>query len=570
MKTSKINSALIRNRPHYTFILFATWLILIIPLIDTKIIPGHDYVFHVTRILDIADGLEAGIFPLRVYADEAIFWGTPAGIFYPSLFLYIPAFLKVIGLPIEICYNLFIALVLLAGVVSSWLGFSLLTGSKKTGLFSATLFVSSGYYLSDAYVRSAVGELLGLSLMPLAIACIQIIITKSRVSNKTCILGILSISAIIQSHVLSCYFLILFTVVNLLVRYKSISRAIVCRILLFSMILFFLNANFIFPFLFFYKNVPVFIDYVGNFSQYGWPTIILMRFFVLWNFWLFIGIYLFLCLFRQKSFASLSKNLRKSYLKAYYPCFLAGLVFLILSDNAFPWDMLFPLKSLFEILQFPWRLLGPSALCFSICGGLAVKMLFRKKRVNNSVIFLSVCFICITNVISFYSFSPLPISSRWHMPEKVYWEKSLTPSYTDYFLYKDMNINELLNQGNHYISDATIKSYEKKGTAISFSYSAKTNSVITLPLIHYPGYVAEDQPGRKIEIKENNNHMIMLNLPEGNGAVKVWYKGLILFAVADYLSAFSVIGLLLLIFFRKDRLLFCLNKQFYADSENSQ
>ena len=216
MKTSKLDFTLIHKRFPYTVFLLLTWLILIIPLIDTKIIPGHDYVFHVSRILNIADGLQDGVFPLRIYADEMIFWGAPVGIFYPSLFLYFPALLKVTGVPIEICYNLFISFIFLAGTFSSWLGFSLLTRSKKKGLFAALFFISSGYYLSDAYIRSAVGELLGLSFMPLAAACIQAVITKSRISKKIYILGVLSVSAVIQSHVLSCYFLMLFALVNLL------------------------------------------------------------------------------------------------------------------------------------------------------------------------------------------------------------------------------------------------------------------------------------------------------------------------------------------------------------------
>ena len=66
MKTSKLDFTLIHKRFPYTVFLLLTWLILIIPLIDTKIIPGHDYVFHVSRILNIADGLQDGVFPLRI------------------------------------------------------------------------------------------------------------------------------------------------------------------------------------------------------------------------------------------------------------------------------------------------------------------------------------------------------------------------------------------------------------------------------------------------------------------------------------------------------------------------
>ena len=549
------NSAWVRNQPHYIAFLFIAWLILIIPLIDTKIIPGHDYVFHVSRILNIADGLREGVFPLRVYADNEIFWGTPLGIFYPCLFLYIPALLNVAGLPIEICYNLFISLTFLVGLLSSWQGFSLLTRSKTIGLFSAIFYISSGYYLSDAYIRSAVGELMGLSVMPLAIACIQAVITKTKVTNKICILGFLSVSAVIQSHVLSSFFLVLFTLVNLFWRYKNVTASRVYRILLFFVFLVFLNANFILPFLFFYKSVPVLVDYVENFSKYGWSTIIIMRFFVLWNFWLLVAVYFFLCLFRRKSFLFLRPYLLNSYYKAYFPCFLTGLAFIFMSDYMFPWDILLPLELLFETMQFPWRFLGLSTLCFSVCGGLTMGFILRTKHFNNAIVFLSVCFICIANVAAFYNFSPLPSSARWQMPAKLYWERNLSPSYTDY-LYKDMKINELLVQGDRYISDAIIRNFNKKGTTISFSYNAKQNSEITLPLLKYPGYTAEDQTGKKIVIGENDNHMILIKLPKGTGTVKVWYKGLVLFTVSDYLTLFTVAGLMFCLYcyyWRKDK-----------------
>ena len=84
------NSVFLTNKKYIVF-LFCLTTILIISLIDNKNIPGHDYVFHVARIIDIAEALKEGVFPVRIYVDEVRFWGTPVGIFYPSLFCYIPA-----------------------------------------------------------------------------------------------------------------------------------------------------------------------------------------------------------------------------------------------------------------------------------------------------------------------------------------------------------------------------------------------------------------------------------------------------------------------------------------------
>ena len=550
MKITVIDSLLNKKQATYIAFLLFSWLVLITPLIDTKIIPGHDYAFHVARIIDIADGLQNGIFPVRIYANEMIFWGTPAGIFYPSLFLYIPAMLKIAGIPIEICYNLFIAFVFFLGIFSSWLGFSLLTRSKKAGFFSTLLYISSGYYLSDAYIRSAVGELIGLSFLPLAIAFVQDVAFKTKVSKRIYISGILAVSAIIQSHVLTCFFLLLFCLCSLVVQHSYITIKKVYSILLVTLVLFALNSNFLLPFLFFCKNVPLSIDYVDKFSQYGWPSSVVWRFLLLWNISLSVAVCFFIDLIRDKSCVKLPRRLKSMYLKTYFPFFVIGLFFLFMSDYAFPWNILSPLRKLFKIMQFPWRFLGLATLCFSVCGGLAINTLCRIKKCKNSCALPGACLLCIINLMSFCFFEPLPSSANWTMPAKIHWKRSIVPSDADY-IHKSTNIFKLLEQGNRYISNATIYIYNKKRTNISFAYKATKNSEIVLPLIHYPGYAAVDQVGKKVMIEENDNQMILIKLPEGNGSIQLRYEGLILFTVADCLSAITLICFIVFILYHR-------------------
>ena len=63
-------------------------------------------------------------------------------------------------------------------------------------------------------------------------------------------------------------------------------------------------------------------------------------------------------------------------------------------------------------------------------------------------------------------------------------------------------------------------------------------------MVNYPGYVAVNQTGEDIPIEENSNHMIMIKLPKGEGAVKVYYTGLTVFKIADYMSLISIVILL--------------------------
>lgn len=156
----------------------------------------------------------------------------------------------------------------------------------------------------DAYIRSAIGELLGLSFMPLAIASIEILVAKSKVKVKDYVWGILAISAVIQSHVLCSVALVLFGLFCLIVHYKSISFRLFYRILVLIIVVFLLNAHFIIPFLLFYKNVPITMDFVDGFAEQGWPTIVLFRFFLAWNFWLVVAVYFFF----RKCYAVIIQN----------------------------------------------------------------------------------------------------------------------------------------------------------------------------------------------------------------------------------------------------------------------
>lgn len=536
---TSIKNSNLNNRLYITLLLVFGFF-LILPLIDTKIIPGHDYVFHITRILDVAEALKCGIFPVRMYVDSIQFWGTPVGIFYPSLFNYFPAILSLFGLPIEICYNIYIALIIFSGLFASWCGFTLLTRSKQIGFYSTLLYISSGYYLTDTYIRNALGESMALSFMPLSIACINAFFDKRKLPIKLYILGILSISAVIESHVLSSIFLVLYGLIYLLSHSKKISSKIIKRITLILIALLLLNATFIVPFLIFYREVPLTIHFIEEFAQSGWTPIILLRFIVFWNFWLFTAIYFFFST-KIHSPSLFYANKLKIY-SFYFKNFIIGVVFLFISSSVFPWDFLWPIKNVLKTMQFSWRFLGISTLFFCICGGFGLNILVKKIRTISIIVIVLV--IGISKIAAFSYLTPKPF---WTLYEKCYWERIVFSTDEDY-LYKNMNIKELFEQKNRFITDAKITNWTKKITNISFSYSSQSDSKIILPLVNYPGYIALNQANQLVQIQENDNHMISISLPKGTGSFKVHYEGLPAFKYADYISLLSLMLLVFCIF----------------------
>lgn len=72
-------------------------------------------------------------------------------------------------------------------------------------------------------------------------------------------------------------------------------------------------------------------------------------------------------------------------------------------------------------------------------------------------------------------------------------------------------------------------------------YRTTKSTKIILPLVNYPGNIAVDQYGNHIPLQNDSNHMIMVPLTERNGHIKVFYKGLPIFRVADYISFVSIL-----------------------------
>ncbi len=533
----------------YFILLFVLGLILIIPVMDTKIISGHDHIFHISRIEAVASALKHGIFPVRMYVDQVQFWGAPTGIFYPGLFIYFPALLKIIGVPIEICYNIFIASIVYLGLFASWYGFSLLTRSKPIGFFSTLLYISSGYFLFDAYMRNALGELISLAAMPLAIACIVCIVSKTKMNRKGYLLAIFSVSAIIESHVLSSVFIFLFGICYSIINYKKLTFTKLKRIFCLSVILVLLNASFIVPFLEFYREVPLDVHFINDFSHNGFTPTILFNFIIFWNPWLVISLYVFLK--RNLISSNISSNYGLKQFNHYFSYFLLGSFFVFASSNAFPWDYLPPLKELFKIMQFPWRFLGPASLFLSVCGGLGLYLLLNTLTItqNNTKKIASITIlICLYNLSAFTFLSPSKDIGNWNTHEKKYWVRKPSHSEEDY-LYRGMDITALYKQGNNFVTEAKITDWEKTLTDISFAYETPNDTVITLPLINYPGYVAASQSGNILSITENSNHMMTLKLPKGNGQINIKYEGLLSFKIADFLSVATLSAIIMYTFF---------------------
>lgn len=170
-------------------------------LVDGIFFSGHDITFHMQRIISIANGLRAGQFPVRIYSEVFGGYGYGAPLFYPEIFLYFPAALVLLGVPLSYSYNIFLVCVNLATLASAIYAFTIILGERETGFLGGVLYTLSAYRLIDIYTRASVGEYLALIFLPLCL-CALVSFTRGETKHSWKVLT-LGFSGLLQSHILS-------------------------------------------------------------------------------------------------------------------------------------------------------------------------------------------------------------------------------------------------------------------------------------------------------------------------------------------------------------------------------
>ena len=99
------------SKKDYYFIYCIVLIVVSLPLLGIDAYRGHDTGFHIQRIISIKNAILEGRIPVRIYTEAINGYGYGAPLFYPDIFLYIPALLCVIGIPVTVSYNIFLILI---------------------------------------------------------------------------------------------------------------------------------------------------------------------------------------------------------------------------------------------------------------------------------------------------------------------------------------------------------------------------------------------------------------------------------------------------------------------------
>lgn len=519
------------------------------PLLTGYEIASADLNGHLQRLEGTKDALLAGQFPVRIHPNWLQGYGYATGVFYCDTFLYIPAFLRMMGFPLGAAYLIYKFLVNVGTVVIACESFGRIFKNRLIGLFAAALYTLNIYRLVTMYLKDHLGQYTAAMFLPLFAYGVWRLLSedgKEKEYKRIWISLVLSVTGIIQSHILTCEMTAVFSVVIGLVFIKRVLRK---ETLLevgkaFAGIIL-LNCWFIIPFLDFMTTQKLIITgeqvYTREIQGRGSLLPQLFGIFALSGsadhdvssgmqgeipFTIGAGLLVGLFYYGYLCLTSRIREQKKDEFKSLgiFSAVLSALT-LFMASVYFPWNRLqglggFLAKGI-SAIQYPTRIYVIAAVFLSLLGGCILKLEYESGRRKSLWFYAGSTLITLFLVTGVY-FSGLLSESAFY---KIYEENSFGNSYLSGREYLPLGTDEsLLKAGRVITSEGVSYRDFKKDYAATETYcenSSAADGYMELPLLYYRGYQARDtQTGEMFAVSDGENHVVRVEVPGG-------YRGVI-------------------------------------------
>ena len=582
------------DSPLYPCLLGGITLLVSLPLLSHHIFMGHDILFHLARIEGIAASLAGGQFPVRLQGFQLAGYGYPAGYFYPDLLLYLPALLRLAGLPLGLAYNLLCLSLNIITALLSAIAFTRISGSRCTGCLAASVYLLTLYRLVDLYSRAALGEATALAFLPLALISLHLLLRRPRETRRHTVGLIIGATGVLMSHILTSLLLtgagILILLINLphlhTIRHKD-RRTILKGLLsaIFATLL--LNIWFYAPFVSMYHRISFNMQIMAQgaqdfhlgmaaFTPAAMRTIQGFLGLPLLSVLLLLPIAAIGVLRHRPPLLSLCSNRSLIVLLA-IPCLT-----LLMTTDLFPWEALQQIPPLvhLNVLQFPYRLMALGILPLALIAGSLIERLSSASRAPIPTLILCLGLLLASDTI-------LLQQMKTDHPNKIFatidfgcYKDRLSDTsgrgvLTDYdwtfldYAYPDITYETLIGKSldsfetlehsrtllPHTITtdrdDAAINIIEKRGTTLRFTSDTHAPCTAVLPLFSYPDYLIQDETGAVLPHGVTDHHRLTVTLPAGSHTITCHYREPAPYRHAELISLATL--LLLLILWKRHR-----------------
>ena len=536
------------------------------------ILPDYqDKLFHLRRLAALAQTLNSGYFPARIYFVMNGGTGYALPVFYPDLFLYVSAFLVNVGVPLGIAYDVYvIGINLITGVVTYLSVKGILKGDKIISAIISFVYVLSVYRLTDVYIRDAAGEYTAMAFLPFVIYSF-VRIYRNEDSDEG-IKGILknasalglSMAVLSFSHILTTMMVAGFLFVSAIMLFKKTVKKNTIVTLVLSVVIFLgLSA---------YNLVPM-IDYMLSDRYLVNESSNAMRgFYPGWRDILEIipsgsgsgigyemrmptaigpAITAILAAWFVRTLILVLKKKTGKHFTAELVLFVVTGLSLFISSKYFPWTKIEQsggiLRSLFCSVQFSWRYLGTASVCACILGAYLMRDIYASSKTAGRIF---ACLIVIMAVIPACILQIRACSENRHATITKGEEIGIVSDE----LYFPVSWNrDAVYDEKPETAGCEVISYARAGGGwlVDVENTSEGASVI-FPVVYYKGYVAENESGEKLQVIQGDSGRVTVLLNGGSdGQIKLGFKEPALWKFAEIISLIVIVFVSLILIIRK-------------------
>ena len=531
------------------------WLLLLgvvlasLPYFANFLYVGHDLNFHTYRILNLAQSLADGQFPVRLFTHGFNGYGAATPQFYCDLFLYIPALLYNCFVPLQRCFQAYVVLVNAASAAAAYYAFARIGGSKRAAEVAAFCYVLSAYRLTNILIRAAVGEYTAMVFLPLVVLGAWALTVEERPAPRDWLPLALGMAGLLQSHLLTAEMAAMLLALYWLIRARRMfTRARLAAVLKAAALAVGLSAWFLVPCFDALKNERVMVSglHPSPLQSTGITLVQLLGIAPNNDTGLpltvgFAGVFTVVlalwCALRRRD------TPRRSVVLWALP--FAGLT-MWLSTAYFPWDRLqtlLPQKivDLVYKFQFCWRWLSPTAVLLGVLATVTLPMLAQNRRVQAGAAAVLVA-LTLVYAGSFYA--------AYRRTQDRYTRIS-TDTATAYpilamgYDYLPAGTDLELFAGTQAVAeDPAVTADWQGGGELRCANPTDHDAAVDLPLLAYRHYTARAADGTVLPLTANDAHCLRVSIPAGySGTVTVRFAEPLLWRMAELVTLLCALAL---------------------------
>lgn len=479
---------------------------------NQAIVQGHDLNFHLKRILGVVDNINI-LKSNPIYYNYLNHFGYGNGLFYPDIFLYIPALIYKMGLSIIDSYKIFIILINFFSILSIRTCIKKITKNDKSTKIGMILYAISSYRFTDMYLRAAIGENLAFIFLPLVILGLYKIFYENHKEGYYLSIGLIGL---MLSHVITTYLIIYIIIVFSIINYKCLKdkkrlKELIIHIVFSMLITSFFWMPMIEQMLIdkfnFNANIEIFENCVPL------PFLLLDIQIELPNRWIPSGIGLIYFIIIPLFIKTKEKN------KFINSICIIGISAILLSSIKILWKIPL-LYKLLSIIQFPWRLYSLATICFII---VTCYILDKIKKMEKPILIYTISIFIINCIITLFF-----------------------PTIGNNLNENSIMIGEYLpiELKNNY--QEVIKEYKNKN--IEYKYEKdklivniiKKTENIELPLIYYKGYKVESN-NTNLKINKSSKGLVNVKIDDNIEKMIIYYEKTKINKIGNNISLLSLL-----------------------------